>query len=90
MQDIKQQVRTYLFDNFLMSGSEADIADDTSLMERQILDSTGFMELVSFLEETFGVKVEDDEMVPENLDTLPSIEQFIARKRGSGNGARRD
>jgi acyl carrier protein len=83
MQDIKRQVRAYLLDNFLMGGCEEDIADDTSFMEKQILDSTGFIELVSFLEETFGVTVEDEEMIPENLDSLPSIEQFIARKRSS-------
>jgi acyl carrier protein len=86
MQDIKQQVRSYLLENFLMGGLEEEIQDDTSFMEAHILDSTGFIELISYLEEQFGIQVKDDEMVPENLDSLRSIEQFIWRKRASANG----
>lgn len=83
MQDIKQQVRAYLLDNFLMGGTALDIQDDTSFMNSHILDSTGFIELIGYLEEHFGLQVEDDEMVPENLDSLKNIEHFILSKRAA-------
>lgn len=81
MADIKQQVRVYLLDNFLMGGAADEIGDDTSFMGSHILDSTGFLELIAYLEETYGIKVKDEEMIPENLDSLANIERFIARKR---------
>ena len=83
MKDVKQVVRTFLLDNFVM-GSDVTIADDASFMEGHILDSTGFIELISFIEETFEVKVEDEEMLPENFDSLANIENYLARKRASG------
>ena len=79
MQDVKPAVRQFLLDNFLM-GSNAAIADDTSFMKAHVLDSSGFMELILFLEETFGVKVADSELLPENLDSLNNIDEFVARK----------
>jgi acyl carrier protein len=79
MQDIKTVVREFLLDNFVM-GSDADIADDVSFMKTHILDSTGFIELVTFIEETFDIKVADEEMVPENLDSLLNIEAYLERK----------
>lgn len=83
MSDIKQQVRAYLLDNFLMGGSADEIQDETSFMGSHVLDSTGFLELIAYLEETFGVKVQDEEMLPENLDSLVNIEQFLARKQAA-------
>ena len=82
MQDVKQAVRQFLLDNFLM-GSSATIADDASFMRGHVLDSSGFMELVLFLEESFGVKVVDAELMPENLDSLENIQAYVARKRAS-------
>jgi acyl carrier protein len=79
MQDIKTVVREFLLDNFVM-GSDAVIADDVSFMKTHILDSTGFIELVTFIEETFDIKVADEEMVPENLDSLLNIEAYLERK----------
>jgi acyl carrier protein len=83
MSDIKQQVRAYLLDNFLMGGSADEIQDETSFMGSHVLDSTGFLELIAYLEETFGIKVKDEEMLPENLDSLVNIERFLARKRAA-------
>ena len=82
-QDVKTEVRKFLLDNFSM-GESAAIADDASFMEEHVLDSTGFVELVAFVEETFGIKVADAEMLPENLDSLVNIEAFVARKRAAG------
>jgi acyl carrier protein len=77
--DIKQAVRTYVEQNFLV-GSDTRIGDGDSLLQLQIVDSTGFLELVNFIESSFGVKVGDDEMVPENLETIDSIDDFVRRK----------
>ena len=80
--DIKQAVRHYVEQNFLV-GSDTPIGDGDSLLQMQIVDSTGFLELVNFIESSFGVKVGDDEMVPENLETIDNIVQYINRKRGT-------
>ena len=82
MQDVKPVVRQYLLDNFLM-GSNASIADDASFIKGHVLDSSGVMELIMFLEETFGIKVDDAELVPANLDSLNNIDAFVARKRAA-------
>ena len=80
MQDIKNSVRKFLLDNFVMVGN-VTIADDTSFMKTHILDSTGFIELILFIEESFDVKVDDAEMLPENFDSLLNIEGYVDRKR---------
>ena len=61
-------------------GDDARLEDDTPFLEQGIVDSTGFLELVLFLEETFDIKVEDAEMIPENLDSLNRIEDFLEGK----------
>ena len=80
MPDIKQQVRAYIFDNFLMGAQGASFGDADSFMEQHVLDSTGFLELITFLEETYAIKVDDEEMVPENLDSLDNVDAFVQRK----------
>ncbi|MBX3621414.1 MAG: acyl carrier protein [Rhizobacter sp.] len=80
MQDIKTTVRGYIVDNFIMGSEGASFLDTDSFMERHLIDSTGFLELVTFLEETYGFTVEDDDMVPENLDSLNNIEAYVQRK----------
>lgn len=82
MSNIKDQVRRYIDDNFVMGTSAAALTDTDSFLEHQVLDSTGFLELISFLEETFGIRVKDDEMIPENLDCLEAIDGFVRRKCG--------
>jgi len=81
MSDIQAQVRRYIEDNFLMGAGAVAPADDASFLEHQVLDSTGFLELVTYLEETFAIAIGDDEMVPENLDSLNAVAAFVARKR---------
>lgn len=77
--DIKKTVRDFLNQSFL-SGGSLELSDSDSLLQLQVVDSTGFLELVSFLEGEFGLKVADDEMVPENLESLDNIEQFVRGK----------
>lgn len=81
MNDIKSQVRQYIEENFLLSAGARLPADGESFIEHQLLDSTGFLELVLYLEESFGIDVQDNEMVPENLDSLEALAAFIVRKR---------
>ena len=80
MNDIKTQVRQYVIDNFLMGVGADGITDTTSFIGKGIIDSTGVLELVSFLEKTYGISVLDAEMVPENLDTLACIERYVRGK----------
>lgn len=79
MENIKQKVRAYIEDNFLMGGGKT-LADGDSFMEHHVVDSTGFLELVTFIESAFGFRVEDEEMVPENLDSLDAIEAYVTRR----------
>jgi acyl carrier protein len=78
--DVVGQVRRFIEENFLMGGGEP-IGERDSLMQNHVLDSTGFLELVGFLETAFDIQVEDLEMVPENLDSLHAIETYVNRKR---------
>jgi acyl carrier protein len=83
MGDVKADLRRYIEDNFIMgTGSGPALADQDSFLEHHVLDSTGFLELIAHLEETYGIKVGDDEMVPENLDSIDAIAAYLARKRG--------
>ena len=72
-------MKKFIIDNFFY-GEEADISPETSFIEHNIIDSTGILEVVSFLQDTFNVVISDDEMLPENLDSLKNIEQFLIRK----------
>jgi acyl carrier protein len=81
MKSRKDRVRDFIASMFLTDGA-GSLADDASLLQLQVVDSTGFLELVGFLESEFGVKVADEEMLPENLDSLACIDQFLATKLG--------
>ena len=74
-------VRHFVVENFLFGDGEL-LKEDTSFLERGIIDSTGILELVMFLEETYNMKIEDDELIPENLDNLQNIARFVERKVG--------
>ncbi len=78
---IQQKVRSYIRENFLLGSQEIAFGDADSLLDKHIVDSTGILELILYLEESFGVQVLDDEMVPENLDSLDAIAAFVARKQ---------
>lgn len=82
MDDVKSALRRYIEHNFLMGSRSADnLGDHDSFLEHQVLDSTGFLELITHLEETYGLEVLDDEMVPENLDSIAAVDGYVARKR---------
>ena len=71
-------VRTFLFDNYMI---EDDLDNDDSFLEKGIIDSTGILELIVFLEETFNIEVEDEEVIPENLDSVNKIDSYINCKQ---------
>ena len=79
--EIKEQVRTFVRTNFYVPEA-VKLSDDASLLEQGIIDSTGVLELVSFIEDSFGIAVDDSEMVPQNLDSVESIAAFVDRKKG--------
>lgn len=74
-----EQIRNFLISNFYVSDVKA-LVNDTSLLDQGIVDSTGVLEIIGFIEETFGIIVEDSELLPENLDSIQGIEQYIIRK----------
>jgi acyl carrier protein len=76
----RDQVQQFVVDNFLF-GDGGRLDTDTSFLNEGIIDSTGILELIMFLEETFDVKIEDQELVPENLDSINSIQRFIEAKK---------
>lgn len=80
-QAIKAELRRFLEENFFLGGRGQSLDDSASFLEHHVLDSTGFLELIAHLEETYGIKVGDDEMLPENLDSLDALDAFLARKR---------
>jgi acyl carrier protein len=77
---VKSDLRKFLAENFIMGSQPAPIEDNDSFLEMHIMDSTGFLELVGFLEETYGIEIADEDMTPENLDSLDGVAEFVARK----------
>lgn len=80
---MQQQIRSFILSSFLFTDDESKLKNNDSLLEQGIMDSTGVLELVAFLESQFGIKVADDELLPENLDSVDQIAAFIARKQAS-------
>ena len=79
MIDAKLEIRTFIVEHFLF-GQAAGLADDTSFLEQAVIDSTGVLELVAHLEATYGIKVNDDELIPDNLDSIQSVAAFVQKK----------
>lgn len=79
MGDNKNKIKGFIIENFLF-GKADGLKDNTSFLEEGIIDSTGVLELVAFLEEEFNIKVEDDELVPENLDSINNVAFYLEKK----------
>lgn len=77
---ISQAVREFIVTNFYVP-KPAELTDEQSLLDTGIVDSTGVFDVIGFLESTFGFKVKDEEMVPENLDSIAHIAAYVARKK---------
>ena len=77
---IRDDIREFVLDNFLMGDASAMLADHESLLQNGIIDSTGVLEVVMFLEARYGIKIEDRELVPENIDSVDNQVKFLQRK----------
>ncbi len=81
MSTVREQIREFIVDNFLMGEDSEDLKDDSSFLEEGIIDSTGVLELVEFLEDSFEIKVDDEELIPENLDSINNLCTYLEKKR---------
>ncbi|ABS25454.1 conserved hypothetical protein [Anaeromyxobacter sp. Fw109-5] len=82
---IEDRVRQFIVENFYVS-DPADLADDSLLVTAGVIDSTGMLELIAFVETEFGVRIEDEEMTPENLESIRRVAAFVANKRRAAVG----
>jgi acyl carrier protein len=78
-QRFRSAVREFIAENFLFR-ADADISDGQSLLEGGVIDSTGVLELIAFLEASYGISIADEEIVPENLDSIDNMSSYLARK----------
>lgn len=83
MENIKQEIRSFIVANYLFN-QEGTLSNDDSFMDLGIIDSTGILELVSFLQERFGIEVDND-LSPENMDSINRLTQFVSRKLGKSD-----
>jgi acyl carrier protein len=74
---LNDELRRFVTDNFMFGKAGAGLADDDSFLERGIIDSTGVMELVAFLEEQYGIKLHDQDLIPDNLDSIKGLARFV-------------
>ena len=82
---IEKQIRDFIVDNFLFGAPDNGLEDNDSLLDKGIIDSTGVLELVSHLEETYSIQVEDEELIPENLDSIAAVTAYIQCKQSAGH-----
>jgi acyl carrier protein len=80
MPSIEKDIRQFIVDNFLFGDSERTPARDDSLLEQGIVDSTGILEMVAFLENRYDIEIHEDELVAANLDSLNKLVDFVGRK----------
>jgi acyl carrier protein len=78
---LREQIRTFVLENYLFTSDPKALGLDDSLLGRGIVDSTGMLEIIFFIEEQLGVKVKDEEMIPDNLDSVTKIANFVSGKR---------
>lgn len=78
--EILDIISQFIRNNFLLGDQNKNLDENISLYENRIVDSTGVLEIVDFLEEKFGIKVEDDELIPDNLDSIKKMTDFVQRK----------
>ena len=79
---IKETIEKFIIQNFMFGDANERIDPDTSFLESGIIDSTGILELITFVENTYSISVDENELVPENLDSLNNLERFILQKQG--------
>ena len=80
MQEIEEELREFIIKNYLFGQEDVQFENDDSFMERGIIDSTGVLELIAFLEKKYQIKLEGKDLIPENLDSITRLRRFIENK----------
>jgi len=83
MRAVEQEIRAFLAENFPLGADANSLHSDASLLEAGVIDSTGVLELIGFLESQYGIEVADDELLPENLDSIANIVRYVDGKRAA-------
>jgi acyl carrier protein len=84
-QSLEQEVRRFVVENFLFGEDDGSLQLEDSFLDSGVIDSTGVLELVTFLEQQYEIKIDDTELVPDNLDSISRVSSFIRRKQ-NGHG----
>ena len=79
----REKLKNYILENYLFTDDQSALNDSDSFMEQGIIDSTGIMEVVFFLEEEFDIQVQDEEIIPENLDSIDNLVAFVEKRQAS-------
>ena len=82
MENIAGEINAFILENFLFGDEARQINHGDSFLETGVVDSTGILELVGFVEERYGIEVDDEDLLPENFDSISSLSAYIARKMG--------
>ena len=83
---MQNEIRQFVIDNFLFGQADRQLGNSDSFLESGIIDSTGVLELIAFIESKYQVSIADDELVPANLDSIDRVSAFIERKLQAGVG----
>lgn len=87
-ESVVPEVRQFIVQNFLFGQDRSGLTSDLSLLEAGIVDSTGVLEMVAFLEEHYGITVDDADLNPKNMDSINAIAAFVASKTSASGVAR--
>jgi acyl carrier protein len=79
----EEKLRKYILETYLFTTEESALANDDSFLNKGIIDSTGILELVMYLEQEFGLGVADEELLPDNLDSINKLVKFVERKQAA-------
>lgn len=85
MQEIAQEIRSFVVDNFLFGEEDGRFSNDDSFLDKGLIDSMGILTLVEFVKEKYAINIEDEELVPEHWDSVQRIATFIQGKLASKN-----
>jgi len=80
--EIREKIKDFIVKNFLFGSDDSSLGDDDSFLESGIIDSTGVLEVVGFIEDEFDIEVLDEELVPDNFDSLSRLVGYVAKKKG--------
>ena len=80
---IEQKLRDYILENFLFTDDQSALNNEDSFLDKGIIDSTGILEVIYFIEDEFSIKINDEEMLPENLDSVKNIVNFVTQKQNA-------